>query len=182
MFTVIVLSRLVINNWHIWSKYKKLSNSKRFLSCSILLPSYRNSHFSLFSLWTHLQYAACICSDLLVVAVPLFNWRWHCLPMIMTMAADSNELNLSSKATVEQLWVAHTHAHTHPSWKVTPVYFDCIWLLSSPLMRLSASQPHTQLFSYDFTYWLGKISPLYTMSAKSGVPSSCFGHRRLKDV
>lgn len=51
-----------------------------------------------------------------------------------------------------------------------------------PVMRLSASQPHTQHFSYDFTYRLGKITPLYTMSAKSGVPSSWCGHRWLKDM
>lgn len=77
---------------------------------------------------------------------------------------------------------AHTHTHTHPSWKVTPGYFDCFWLLSSPPNLLSASQPHTQHFSYDFTYRLGKITPWYTMSAKSGVLSSCFGHRRLEDM
>lgn len=72
--------------------------------------------------------------------------------------------------------------HTHPSWKVTPGCFDCFWLLSSPLNLLSASQPHTQHFSYDFTYRLGKITPWYTMSAQSGVPSSWFGHRRLEDM
>lgn len=76
----------------------------------------------------------------------------------------------------------HTRACTHPSWKVAPGYFDCIWLLSSPLLHLSASQPQTQRFRYDFTYRLGKITLSDTMSAKSGVPSSCFGHRRLEEM
>lgn len=85
--------------------------------------------------------------------------------------------------TIRNVPNSHTQTHAHPSWKeVTPGYFDFIWLLSSLPMRLPASQPHTQHFSYDFTYRLGKITPLYTMSAKSGVPSSCFGHRWLKDM
>lgn len=108
---------------------------------------------------------------------PLCPWRGHCLH---TLANWRKQATFERQSNVPN---TDTQTHAHPSWKeVTPGYFDFIWLLSSPLMRLSASQPHTQHFSYDFTYRLGKITPLYTMSAKSGVPSSWFGHRWLKDM
>lgn len=110
-------------------------------------------------------------------AFPLCPWGGHCLH---TLANWCNQATFERQSNVPN---TDTQTHAHPSWKeVTLGYFDFIWLLSSPLMRFSASQPHTQHFSYDFTYRLGKITPLYTMSAKSGVPSSWFGHRWLKDM
>lgn len=117
------------------------------------------------------------CLHCLCPSFPLHPWRGHCLP---TLDNWRERVPFERYSNVPN---SHTQTHAHPSWKeVTPGYFDFIWLLSSPPMRLPASQPHTQHFSYDFTYRLGKITPLYTMSAKSGVPSSCFGHRWLKDM
>lgn len=123
------------------------------------------------------QVSAFIVSTVIAPAFPLHPWRGHCLP---TLDNWHERVPFERYSNVPN---SHTQTHAHPSWKeVTPGYFDFIWLLSSPPMRLPASQPHTQHFSYDFTYRLGKITPLYTMSAKSGVPSSCFGHRWLKDM
>lgn len=117
------------------------------------------------------------CFSVIGPAFPLCPWGGHCLH---TLANWCKQATFERQSNVPN---TDTQTHAHPSWKeVTLGYFDFIWLLSSPLMRLSASQPHTQHFSYDFTYRLGKITPLYTMSAKSGVPSSWFGHRWLKDM
>lgn len=110
-------------------------------------------------------------------AIPLCPWGGHCLH---TLANWSKQASFEQQSYVPN---TDTQTHAHPSWnEVTPGYFDFIWLLSSCLIRPSSSQPQTQHFSYDFTYRLGKITPLYTMSAKSGVPSSWCGHRWLKDM
>lgn len=92
---------------------------------------------------------------------------------------DANEPHLNGGAMCQILTHKHMQTlHGKKSHQDILILFGC----SPPLSCASASQPHTQHFSYDFTYRLGKITPLYTMSAKSGVPRSWFGHRWLKDM
>lgn len=131
-------------------------------------------------------------------SVPLCNQRGHCLLVALNCYTLPTNPPLEQQSTVPNSDFierrvcshmgarTHMHVHTqtlkHPSWKVTPGYFDCFWPLCSPPNVLSACQPHTQHFSYEFTYRLGKITPQYTMSAKWGVLSSWFGHKRLEDM
>lgn len=92
---------------------------------------------------------------------------------------DANKPHLNGRAMCQILTHKHMQTlHGKKSHQDILILFGC----SPPLSCASASQPHTQHFSYDFTYRLGKITPLYTMSAKSGVPHSWFGHRWLKDM
>lgn len=108
------------------------------------------------------------------------NQRGHCLPMIVhwyKLNTFEQQSNVPDSDFIEK----HIHTHTlhGKSHQDILIVFGC----SPPLpISLSASQPQTQHFSYDFTYRLGKITPLYTMSAKWGVLSSWFGHRRLEDM
>ena len=159
--------------------------SFHFIFCLVL--SFLSSFFCN-SLHT---YPASICSSWLVVSCCSSSQLGGALFTHDHDVDDDDEEEEEEDDTLIQrkhIWAAEQCAkyYTHPSWKVTPGYFDCIWLLSSPPMRLHASQPHTHTHSNAalqlWFYILVKQNYSLIHNVKSGFPSSGFGYRRLKDM
>lgn len=124
-------------------------------------------------------YPASICSSWLVVSCCSSSQLKRAL-----FTHDDDEEEDDTLIQRNHIWAAEQCAkyYTHPSWKVTPGYFDCIWLLSSPPIHLHASQPHTHTALQLWFYIPVKQNYSLIHNVKSGFPSSGFRYRRLKDM